>query len=172
MYFIFKDKKSKRSHNAVGIKVFLTFFCLVIEGSRSGFGAGSGSIPLSDGYGSGHRSPETCGSGGSATLLLSLNLPCRIARLKMTPVDAWQKRNRKIKERKLPPFNLPRQEFQIRLLPPSQKGRSGNLAKPKGGGGGGSKGAGFVVIGKCQVMRILIRFVGPDQQLKVTTVVM
>ncbi len=26
MYIIFKDKKSKRSHKAVGIKVFLTFF--------------------------------------------------------------------------------------------------------------------------------------------------
>ncbi len=25
MYIIFKDKKSKRSHKAVGIKVFLTF---------------------------------------------------------------------------------------------------------------------------------------------------
>jgi len=36
MYIIFKDKKSKRSHKAVGIKVFLTFFCLVIEGSGSG----------------------------------------------------------------------------------------------------------------------------------------
>ena len=28
MYIIFKDKKSKRSHKAVGIKVFLTFFLL------------------------------------------------------------------------------------------------------------------------------------------------
>jgi hypothetical protein len=46
MYIIFKDKKSKKSHKAVGIKVFLTFFCLVIEGS------GSGSIPLTDGSGS------------------------------------------------------------------------------------------------------------------------
>ncbi len=26
MYIIFNDKKSKRSHKAVGIKVFLTFF--------------------------------------------------------------------------------------------------------------------------------------------------
>ncbi len=54
MYIIFKDKKSKRSHKAVGINVFLTFFCLVIEGSRSG----SGSIPLTDGSGSGSRRPK------------------------------------------------------------------------------------------------------------------
>ncbi len=39
MYIIFKDKKSKRSHKAVGIKVFLTFFCLLMEES----------IPLTDG---------------------------------------------------------------------------------------------------------------------------
>jgi hypothetical protein len=32
----FKDKKSKRSHKAVGIKVFFYYFRLVIEGSGSG----------------------------------------------------------------------------------------------------------------------------------------
>jgi hypothetical protein len=45
MFIIFKDKKSKRSHKPVGIKVSY-FFGLVIEGSRSG------SIPLTDGSGS------------------------------------------------------------------------------------------------------------------------
>jgi hypothetical protein len=40
----------------LGIKVFLTFFCFVVEGSRSG--AGSGSIPLTDGSGSGSRRPK------------------------------------------------------------------------------------------------------------------
>ncbi len=59
IYIIFKDLKSKRSHTAVGIKVFL--FLLGVEGS--------GSIPLTNGSGSGSRSPKTCGSGsGSATL--------------------------------------------------------------------------------------------------------
>jgi hypothetical protein len=44
----FKDKKSKRSHKAVGFKVFFNNFCLVIEGS--------GSIPQTNGSGSGSRS--------------------------------------------------------------------------------------------------------------------
>ncbi len=39
-----KDKKSKRSHKTVGIKVFLNYFCLIIEGS--------GSVPLTNGSGS------------------------------------------------------------------------------------------------------------------------
>jgi hypothetical protein len=52
MTIIFKDKKSKRSQKAVGIKVFLTFFYLVIEVSRTGSGAGSGSIHLTNGSGS------------------------------------------------------------------------------------------------------------------------
>jgi hypothetical protein len=56
MYIIFKGKKSKRSQKAVGIKVFITFFCWVIEGSRSG--AGSGPIPLTDGSGSGSSRPK------------------------------------------------------------------------------------------------------------------
>jgi hypothetical protein len=49
----FEDKKSKRSHKIVEIKVFLTIFgifCLMIEGS------GSGSIPLTNG--SGYRRPK------------------------------------------------------------------------------------------------------------------
>jgi hypothetical protein len=37
MYIIFKDKKSKRSHKAVGIKAFLPFFCLLMKGFGSGF---------------------------------------------------------------------------------------------------------------------------------------
>ncbi len=48
IYIIFKDKKSKRSHKTVGIKVFLTIFAWLkrmIEGS--------GSIPLTNGSGSG-----------------------------------------------------------------------------------------------------------------------
>ncbi len=61
MYIIFNDKKSKRSHKAVNIKVLAYFYCLVIKGS----GYRSGSIP--------HRwlmdpdpgGPKTCGSGGS-----------------------------------------------------------------------------------------------------------
>jgi hypothetical protein len=44
-----QDKKSKRCHKAVGIKVFLTI-CLVIEES--------GSIPLNNGSGSGSRRPK------------------------------------------------------------------------------------------------------------------
>jgi hypothetical protein len=50
MYIIIKDKKSKRSHKAFEIKVFSYFFYLVIEGS--------GSIPLTDGSGSGSRRPK------------------------------------------------------------------------------------------------------------------
>ncbi len=46
----FKDKKSKRSHKAEGNKVFLTIFCLVIEGSRS--------IALTNGSGFGSRRPK------------------------------------------------------------------------------------------------------------------
>jgi hypothetical protein len=63
----FKDKKSKRSHKTAGIKVFSYYFCLMIEGSGSGF------IPLTRGSGSGSRRPKNIwidGSGfGSATLL-------------------------------------------------------------------------------------------------------
>jgi hypothetical protein len=32
----FRDKKSKRSHKIVGIKVSFYYFCLLIEGSGSG----------------------------------------------------------------------------------------------------------------------------------------
>ncbi len=39
IYIIFKDKKSNRSHKTVGIKVFY-YFCLMIEGSGSGYGSG------------------------------------------------------------------------------------------------------------------------------------
>jgi hypothetical protein len=57
IYIIFKDKKSKRSHKAVGRNQgFSYYFCLVIEGS--GFGAGSGSIPLTNGSGSGSRGTQ------------------------------------------------------------------------------------------------------------------
>jgi hypothetical protein len=45
----FNDKKSKRSHKTVAIKVFLTIF-LKMEGS--------GSISLTKGYGSGSRRPK------------------------------------------------------------------------------------------------------------------
>ncbi len=62
----FKDKKSKRSNKTVEIKVFLTqgltptelgkgfsyYFCLMIEG------AGAGSIPLTNGSGSGFTRPK------------------------------------------------------------------------------------------------------------------
>jgi hypothetical protein len=43
-----EDRKSKRGHKTVGINVFLTF-CLMIDGS----GAGSGSVYMTSGYGSG-----------------------------------------------------------------------------------------------------------------------
>jgi hypothetical protein len=46
MYIIFKDKKSKRSHKAVGIKVFLTLFAWWQKDPDPG-------------------DPKTCGSGGS-----------------------------------------------------------------------------------------------------------
>ncbi len=47
---IFKDKKSKRSHKAVGIKIYLTIFDC--------WGSGFGSIPLPNGSGSGSRRPK------------------------------------------------------------------------------------------------------------------
>jgi hypothetical protein len=55
LYIIFKDKKSKRYHKTIEIKVFLTV-CLMIEGSGSGSraGYGSGSIPLTK------EGPEHC----------------------------------------------------------------------------------------------------------------
>ncbi len=46
----FKDKKSKRSHKAVGIKFIFYYFCLLVEGS--------GSIRLSNESGSGSRRPK------------------------------------------------------------------------------------------------------------------
>ncbi len=46
----FNDKKSKRSHKTVWIKVFLLYINLMIEGSGSS--ARSGSIPLTNGSGS------------------------------------------------------------------------------------------------------------------------
>jgi hypothetical protein len=52
----FKDKKSKRSHKTVENQGFSYYFCLMIEGSRSG--AGSGSIPLTIGSGSGSLWPK------------------------------------------------------------------------------------------------------------------
>ena len=49
-----KRSQSQRSHKAVGIKVILFYFCLVIEGS----GSESGSIPLTNGSRSGSRRPK------------------------------------------------------------------------------------------------------------------
>jgi hypothetical protein len=52
----FKDKKSKRSHKTIRIKVFLTILLdnrRMIEGSRSGSGAESVLIPLTNESGSG-----------------------------------------------------------------------------------------------------------------------
>ncbi len=43
----FKDKKSQRSHKTLEIKGFSYYFCLMIEGARSG------SVPLTNGSGSG-----------------------------------------------------------------------------------------------------------------------
>ncbi len=70
-FTFFKDKKSKRSHKTVGIKVFLTNFCLMIEGS----GSWAGSVPLTNGSGS--RRPKTYGSdgSGSATLQQGVSVP-------------------------------------------------------------------------------------------------
>ncbi len=48
--------KIKSQKEVTKQKVFLTFFCFVIEGSKSG--AGSGSIPLTDGSGCGSRRPK------------------------------------------------------------------------------------------------------------------
>ncbi len=48
---LIKKKKSKRSHEAVEIKAFLTIFGVVIEGSGSG--------------------PKTCGPGGSGSATLA-----------------------------------------------------------------------------------------------------
>ncbi len=61
----FKDKKSKRSHKTVGIKVFLNIFV----GEGFGFGVGSGSIPYrtSDLMDQDTGGPKTCGSGGSGS---------------------------------------------------------------------------------------------------------
>jgi hypothetical protein len=50
MYNIFKNKKSKRSHKAVGIKVFLTFFAWWYKDPDPDPGG-----------------PKTCGSGGSGS---------------------------------------------------------------------------------------------------------
>ncbi len=55
IYIIFKDKKSKRSHKTVGIKVFSYYFCWMI--------GGSGSIPLTSGSGSGRPKSGHGGSG-------------------------------------------------------------------------------------------------------------
>jgi hypothetical protein len=63
----FKDKRSKRSHKAAGIKVLPYFFLL--NDKRSG------SIPLTNGSGSGSRRPKTHGSGGSGFGSGSATLP-------------------------------------------------------------------------------------------------
>jgi hypothetical protein len=51
----FKDKKSKRATNSRN-QGFSYYFCMMIEGSGSK--TGSGSIPLTSGYGSGSRRPK------------------------------------------------------------------------------------------------------------------
>jgi hypothetical protein len=51
-----KDEKSQNSRN----KVFLYFFCLLMEGS--GLGAGAGSAQINYGSGCGSRRPKTYGS--------------------------------------------------------------------------------------------------------------
>jgi hypothetical protein len=59
LHHISKIKKSKKSHETIRIKVSLYYFCLLIEGSGSGY------IPLTSGSGSGRQ--KTCGSGGSGS---------------------------------------------------------------------------------------------------------
>jgi hypothetical protein len=61
----FKAKKSKRNHKTEGIRVFLTIFCLMIEGS----GSGPGSVPL------------TNGSAGRICLKILPKTSCKIANL-------------------------------------------------------------------------------------------
>ncbi len=52
--FFFQRWKVKKSHKIVGITGFSYYFCMMIEGSRSG----SGPIPLNIGSGSGSRRPK------------------------------------------------------------------------------------------------------------------
>jgi hypothetical protein len=54
----FKDKKPQGSQKTVGLSYY---FCLMIEGSRSG------PIPLTTRSGSRSGRPKTCGSGGSGS---------------------------------------------------------------------------------------------------------
>ncbi len=81
MYIIFKDKKSKRSHKAVGIKVFLTFFAWCKKDPDPD------SEPdlylwLMDPDPGG---PKTCGSGGSGSATLVLAAEKRRWRTKNSP---------------------------------------------------------------------------------------
>jgi hypothetical protein len=51
----YKGKKSQNSRN----QGFSYYFCIMIEGSGSGASeSGSGTIPLTNGYGSGYRRPK------------------------------------------------------------------------------------------------------------------
>jgi hypothetical protein len=60
----FKGKKSKISNKTVRNQGFSYYFCLMIEGSRSGAGARSGSGSMPPTNGSGSRRPKNIGSDG------------------------------------------------------------------------------------------------------------
>jgi hypothetical protein len=64
----FKGKKSKRSNKTVRNQGFSYCFCLMIEGSRSGAGARSGSMPLTNGSVS--RRPKNIGSDGFGSAIM------------------------------------------------------------------------------------------------------
>ncbi len=71
---VFKDKKSKRCRKIVKNKSFSYFFCLLVEGSWSGSGTRSGSKQIMmDPHPGG---PKTCGSYGSGSTTLLLNIHC------------------------------------------------------------------------------------------------
>jgi hypothetical protein len=53
----FKDKKSKRNHKIVKIKVYLTFFCFLMEGAGSGSRSGSVQI-MTDPGGTNTSAPD------------------------------------------------------------------------------------------------------------------
>ncbi len=69
---IFKNKKSYISHKTVGIKIFLNYFCVMIE--RSG-GSQNHTVPHTNRPGSGSRRPKKTSWSGSATLGLIVLFP-------------------------------------------------------------------------------------------------